>query len=65
MTYLADGFSPRRTPVPSCSRLPSVSPCGNMATLPWIGFTGYALRVPSRAEGRKKVVSPAENSSLR
>ena len=65
MTYFADGFEPLRTPVPSCRRLPSVSPCGNIATLPWMGFTGYAFMVPSLALGRKKVVSPASNSSFR
>lgn len=65
MTYFADGFEPLRTPVPSCRRLPSVSPCGNIATLPWMGFTRYAFMVPSLALGRKKVVSPASNSSFR
>lgn len=65
MTYLADGAAPFRTPVPSCNKLPSVSPWGNIATLPCMGFTGYAFIDPSLALGRKNVVSPASNSSLR
>src|SRR4051812_21683531 len=65
ITYFAEGLEPCRTPVPSWRRLPSVSPCGNIATLPWIGLTGYAFMVPSLALGKKKVVSPASNSSFK
>lgn len=61
ITYLA----PSTTPVPSCSNAPAASPCGNTATLPMTGLTGYALIMPSLTLGMKNVVSPPRKSSLR
>jgi hypothetical protein len=58
-------FAPSTTPVPSCSSAPAASPCGNTATLPMIGLTGYALITPSLTLGMKNVVSPPRKSSFR
>jgi hypothetical protein len=62
MTYFAP---PAPTGLPSCNKLPLLSPCGKINAHPALGLTGKALRTAGREEGRKKVVWPEGKWSLR